>query len=262
MAGVRTLVIPGSLTEESRDARVATYKIGLIGRAAAIFGIEEIVVYEDPEHPEGRRVARILEYQSTAPYLRKRLFPISDELSEVGVLPPLNLPLHTVPTWTDAGELRFATPAGEKVDIGLQKPAELRLDDQEDPPEPGEQFPVRVLAARADNVLVERYHPDPGEVLGFSVSRAPDLRTALRGREPVVGTGREGEPFAKKHLAPEGITLVFGSPERGIEEILGQPPGFPMINTVPAQGTRTVRTEEAVLASLGLVHGVARGLPA
>jgi predicted SPOUT superfamily RNA methylase MTH1 len=93
------------------------------------------------------------------------------------------------------------------------------------------------------------------------VDRAPSLGTALKGREPILGTSRTGEHLAKEHLEPGGVTLVFGSPDQGIEEILGQPPMFPQVNTIPDQGTATVRVEEAVLSSLALIHGVTKGLP-
>lgn len=262
MAGVRSLVVPGSLTAESHDPKVATYKIGLVGRAAAVFGIDEVVVYEDPAHPDARTVGKVLAYQATAPYLRKRLFPISEELTHVGVLPPLNLPLHLVPPEVEPGQLRFGALVGDRVDIGLQHAAELKLESEDERPEPGNQFPVRVLQVRGDHAVVTPHTPAPDEFLSYTVSRAPSLRTALRGREPILGTSRHGEPFAKDHLQPEGVALVFGSPEESIVEILGEPPPFPQVNTIPDQGTRTVRVEEAVLASLGLIHAAASGLPA
>lgn len=261
MTGVSSLIVPGSLTMETPDRRIATYKIGQIGRAAAIFGVDEVVVYEDPEHKEGRLVTRVLRYQATAPYLRKRLFPISEELSHVGVLPPLNLPLHLVEPTVEPGDLRFGTVVGKQVDIGLRQPAELVLDEDEEAPEPGEQFPVEVVGVRRGRVTVALHHPAPGEHPGFRVERTPNLHTALRDRGPLLGTSREGDPFSKEHLDQEGVALVFGSPARGIEEILHSEPDFPMVNTIPDQATQTVRVEEAVLASLGLIHGVASGLP-
>ena len=260
MAGVRSILIPSSITVETTDPKLATYKVGLVGRAAAIFGVDEIVVYEDEAHPEARRIARILQYQATAPYLRKRLFPLSDELAHVGVLPPLNLPLHLVPPAPETGELRLATALGRQAHIGLEAPAELELAAGASEPEPGTQFLVRVKHLRGQRIQVEGVEPaEAGIYPGFSVSRAPSLKAALKFRGPFVGTSRGGEPLATKHLAPEGVALIFGSPLAGVEELLGETPRFPVVNTIPDQQTRTVRTEEAVLVSLGVVHALAKG---
>lgn len=261
MTGIRSLVVPGSLTSETADPRVATYKIGLIGRAAAIFGVDEIVVYEDPAHKDGRRVSRVLQYQATAPYLRKRLFPISQELSHVGVLPPLNLPLHLIEPRVEEGQVRFGALVGDRVDIGLREPVELVAGPEDQDPESGEQFPVIVREERRGRIAVAPYTPEPDEYLGYSVSRSPSLRTALRDQDPILGTSRDGKAFSKEHLEPEGVALVFGSPDEGLEELLGSPPSFPLVNTIPDQATKTVRVEEAVFSSLGLIHGVASGLP-
>jgi len=53
---------------------------------------------------------------------------------------------------------------------------------------------------------------------------------------------------------------VFGSPSRGLYEIarnedvrLGKLLDF-VVNTIPCQGTETVRTEEAILASLAVLN--------
>lgn len=261
MGAVRSLLIPGSLTVETADPKLATYKVGLVGRAAAIFRVDEVVVFEDPDHKDSRLVSQVLRYQATAPYLRKRLFPLSDELAHAGVLPPLNLPAHLVPHGAEAGQVRMGSLVGNQVEIGLGRPAELQLRDGEVLPEPGIQFPVEVKTVRAGTAYVNLHDPAPDEYLGFEVARAPSLRVALKDRGPYIGTSRDGEPFSKKHLAPEGIALLFGSPDKGVEELLGESPRFPMVNTIPDQGTKTVRTEEAILASLGLIHGVACGLP-
>lgn len=254
MSPVSTLVVPGSLTLESPDPKVATYKIGLVGRAAAIFGVDEVVVYEDRDHQKGRQVARVLSYQATAPYLRKQLFPISDDLAHVGVLPPLNLPAHTVPSWVDTGQVRFGTMAGKRVDVGLDQLAELELEEGQEPPEPGEQFPVEVTAARADRVLVTPYAPDDDEFLGYQVRRAPNLRTALKGVGPVLGTSREGRPLEPDDVQ-EDLALVFGTPAKGLTELLDEP-SFPLVNTIPGQKTRSIRVEEAVLATLGRLNAM------
>jgi predicted SPOUT superfamily RNA methylase MTH1 len=106
-------------------------------------------------------------------------------------------------------------------------------------------------------------------VPGFDVSRA-DLEEAL-GRADAgvaIATSRHGEaltttrlPQLASRIEREGATVAFGSPGRGLPAILGvdvedavEPadgPGFDLwLNTIPRQGSETVRTEEAMFASL------------
>lgn len=251
VAGVTSILVPGSLTATIDDDRLATHAVGTVGRAAAIFGVDEVVVYEDPERRGSRRVSQILDYQATAPYLRRRLFPISEDLEHVGVLPPLNLDTHLVDTFVEQGQVRMGAMAGKRVDIGLEGLAEL---DAEEPPEPGQQFPVTITATRADRVLVEP--ADPDEYTTYEVTRTPDLSTAIEGRGPILGTSRRGDGFEPDEHLPddEEVTLVFGTPDRGIQEVLDTPPNFPLVNTIPDQKTRSVRAEEALQASLAVVN--------
>ncbi|MDM7935819.1 MAG: putative RNA uridine N3 methyltransferase, partial [Methanothrix sp.] len=58
----RAILIPSSLTMESRDSRVNTLKVGLIARAAAVFRMDRIVVYRDPEFDDSRFISMVLRY--------------------------------------------------------------------------------------------------------------------------------------------------------------------------------------------------------
>jgi len=40
MAGVTSILVPGSLTATIDDDRLATHAVGTVGRAAAIFGVD------------------------------------------------------------------------------------------------------------------------------------------------------------------------------------------------------------------------------
>jgi hypothetical protein len=116
---------------------------------------------------------------------------------------------------------------------------------------------------------------------GFVVERV-DIPEAL-GREDAgvrIATSRHGQAVSVSRLATlagrlEGdVTVAFGSPERGLPEILDVavedvtahaprwdvddtaevepgPAGFDLwLNTIPRQGSEVVRTEEAMFASL------------
>ncbi len=85
----RAILIPSSLTMESRDRRESTLRIGQIARAAAVFRYNRIVIYRDPEHNDTRFIEMVLRYMDTPQYLRRMLFPRREELRHVGLLPPL-----------------------------------------------------------------------------------------------------------------------------------------------------------------------------
>lgn len=78
-----------------------------------------------------------------------------------------------------------------------------------------------------------------------------------------IATSRHGSPLTLARLtelAPRldatGFTIAFGAPDRGLPDILDvdphtEPGGFDhWLNTIPSQGSETVRTEEAMFASL------------
>lgn len=260
---MQALVIPASVPEDAASDALAAYKVGVLGRAAAVFRVPEVRVYEDPASSSraGRLVSTLLSYQSTAPYLRKRLFPMRDELKHAGVLPPLNTVTHAVDPRPREGQVRqgVVRPDG-LVDAGLDEPGELR----EQAPE-GEAIRVEVEAVDGDRVFLRRVEGPAG---AFEVRRARNLPGALSGLEPAVGTSVDGDPVDRLAgtVPLPGGGIAFGPPERGLGAIL-QEEGATLeeafdvvVNTVPGQGTATVRTEEAVWVTLGLVNGLGAGL--
>jgi hypothetical protein len=87
------------------------------------------------------------------------------------------------------------------------------------------------------------------------------------GADLVLGTSRKGSAFAKvadeignRWKNANSILVVFGSPTRGLHEIASDEgvrlEAFVdfMLNMVPSQGTETVRTEEALLATLAVLN--------
>jgi predicted SPOUT superfamily RNA methylase MTH1 len=71
---------------------------------------------------------------------------------------------------------------------------------------------------------------------------------------------RVARELAEKWKLAASILVVFGAPGRGLAEIASDE-GFRLddlmdfvVNTIPDQGTETVRTEEALLATLALMN--------
>jgi predicted SPOUT superfamily RNA methylase MTH1 len=82
-----------------------------------------------------------------------------------------------------------------------------------------------------------------------------------------IATARIGDKFmdvageiGKKWKNAKHVLVAFGAPTRGLHEIakeqnakLGTIVDF-VVNMIPEQGTATVRTEEALLASLAILN--------
>src|SRR3990170_2143760 len=90
------VAVPASVISDTPHQREKTSKIGCIGRAAAIFRVDEVIVYADDTKANQRRdldlIATLLSYMETPQFLRKRLFELKPELQFAGILPPLRTP--------------------------------------------------------------------------------------------------------------------------------------------------------------------------
>jgi predicted SPOUT superfamily RNA methylase MTH1 len=272
------IAVPASVISDVPHLREKTAKIGLIGRAAAIFRADEIVVYRD--NPREKQttdlelVATLLSYLETPQYLRKRLFKLEPRLQYAGILPPLRTPHHPssgrmvdlcVGDYRE-GVVLGLVKEGVEVDVGVEQPALLR-DKQH---EVGERLTLQIVKAAG---RVEVQAANRGDVPNYWGYRVRVERNSLKqavdnvDADLVVGTSRKGAEIARvrgelarKWKAAGNVLVVFGSPARGVYEIaadegvrLEELLDF-VVNTVPCQGTETVRTEEAVFASLAVLN--------
>ena len=273
-----TIAIPASVISDTPHLREKTAKVGLIGRAAAIFRVDEIVVYRDSpkvaQDIDLDFVATLLRYLETPQYLRKRLFGIEPRLQFAGVLPPLRTPHHPVSGKTRdlrAGQYREGvvlsdTKEGLLVDVGVEEPALLR----ETQYVMGERLTLQVVktAGRVEVQVANR--ADIPDYWGYTLKvERRSLKCVVEAAEAdlVLGTSRNGSAFAevadvigRRWKDAGSILVIFGSPTRGLPEI-AQDEGVRlealmdfMVNSVPSQGTETVRTEEALLATLAVLN--------
>ncbi len=270
-----TVLLPASLVADVPDLRQKTAKVGIIGRTLAIFRVDRVCVYDDHEprladaRSEMRLIKVLLEYMETPQYLRKLLFGRMRELKYAGVLPPLRTPHHpTFSERTSRGSIREGVvlspgKGSSLVELGLGKRGILneRL-------KAGTRVTVRILKDLGDRLLVERVSRSELKTYwGYQVFEAPSLREAvgMLRDEFVVGTSKYGKEIADVagELAVDApIALVFGGPYAGLFEICSRGGVKPeelfdiVVNTIPDQGTETVRTEEALLASLAILNFV------
>lgn len=255
-----SIFIPSSITAETKDLKIKTYKVGSIGRSAAIFRADQIVVYNDnSDRKEVKFISDVLTYMNTPQYLRKKVFPISRELRNVGILPPLRTPHHPTDE-PKVGDYRQGftvkrTKKGTIVDIGADRlalcPEKLSIN---------KVFSFRVTKLSKKDILIEPDKPD--FYWGYKVlSTYKDLYESIQEVKPdfVIGTSRCAEPITSildevKHKIKDArhLAILFGGPYSGLHELIhGRKNIMDLeVNTVPSQGTKTIRTEEAVLITL------------
>jgi predicted SPOUT superfamily RNA methylase MTH1 len=273
------ITIPESVISDTPHLREKTSKIGLVGRAAAIFRVDEIIVYPDSSGKGKQRsevdlIATLLEYMETPQYLRKRLFKLDPRLQFAGILPPLRTPHHPLNSKSEhlkVGEYREGvtlskTKEGVLADIGVEHPALIR----ETQWALGKRLTLQIVKA-GERVEVQTLSKDVIPYYwGYTVT-VEDLSfgNLLRSRkfDLTIATSRIGAKFldiaekvAKKWKNADHTLVAFGAPMRGLHEIakaeganLNDIVDF-VVNTVPEQGTETVRTEEALLASLAIFN--------
>ncbi len=269
----RAIFIPSSLTMESRDLRVNTLKIGQIARAAAVFQYNRIVIYRDQQHNDSRLISLVLRYMETPQYLRKALIPRREELRHVGMLPPLRTAHHPTNSKSESlkiGEFRVGvvvesvgSDGGVWVEIGINRPIPLRTESRYSV---GERLDVRIFSQQplAAEPVDQKETP---VYWGYETEIAEGLESSLAAFHEQGGrvllASRRGKSLTAKLLAQMALTgdkrdlaVVFGSPARGVDAFLSEQSmdRYEMINTIPHQGTETVRVEEAVFATLALLN--------
>ena len=271
-----SIAIPASVVSDTPHLREKTSKIGLIGRAAAIFRVDEIIIYQDKlktdQTAEMNLIALLLSYMEAPQYLRKRLFKIQPELQFAGILPPLRTPHHPLNKQMKqlkVGEYREGitlSKTGESmlIDIGVEQPALIR--DRQIPVNKRVTVKIMKIERQVEAELANQ--EDITTYWGYSVTEEKSSLGKLvkdKHFDLTIATSKYGYPLAKvagkitdRWRDSRSILIVFGAPTRGLNEIARQE-GFSLndvfdyvVNTIPLQGTETVRTEEALIASLAV----------
>jgi predicted SPOUT superfamily RNA methylase MTH1 len=272
------IAIPGSLTSDIPHLREKTLRIGFVGRAAAIFRVDEIIIYPDAPQTDQKRdlklIQTILSYMETPQYLRRKLFKIVPELQYAGTLPPLRTPHHPTANKTESlavGEYREGVVVsnsreGSLVDIGVEHPALV--------PRVTLQTNTRVtvkITELGNQTKAMVVNPEEIKVYwGYKVSVSDVTFVRLlkkRHFDLVVATSRRGKlvspilPELKDRWKSAKKALVaFGAPTQGLNEIAAHEHmqldniADYVVNTIPNQATETVRTEEAVYVTLSILN--------
>jgi predicted SPOUT superfamily RNA methylase MTH1 len=211
---------------------------------------------------------KILRYMDTPQYLRKRSFPKTQSLKFAGLLPPLRTRSHPLESSLDdiqEGTVRWGLQVRPgKVDLGLGKLVNY-------PKNVSERDPTlfRVVKIKPQIMLEMIEREDVGEYWGFEVERVTDLAKFLEESDDAtrIGFSRKAPSYhqiendLKSTIAgTQSVLAVFGGPGHGILDFFGEERESVKssidfwVNTIPDQGTETVRLEEALFTSLGLLN--------
>uniref|UniRef100_A0A8C9ZCK4 28S rRNA (uridine-N(3))-methyltransferase n=1 Tax=Sander lucioperca TaxID=283035 RepID=A0A8C9ZCK4_SANLU len=224
------------------------------------------------------QLARILQYLECPQYLRKWFFPKHKDLQYAGLLNPLDSPHHM--RIDDESEYRegivldrpIKQGKGSLVNCGMRK--DVRIDKQL---QSGLRVTVKLSKTQSPGnqtskickgAVVAPHLPrtEAGLYWGYSVRLASCLSAVFtespydEGYDLTIGTSERGSSVDQTTLSPfKHLLVVFGGLQ-GLEasvdtdqnlEVTDPSVLFDLyLNTCPDQGSRTIRTEEAILVSM------------
>lgn len=295
-----SIAIPGSILENSQSKELRTYLVGTIARAATIYMIDEIVIFDDApannvtttkmhqlETNDGIKTARtcciqfarILQYLECPQYLRKFFFPIHNDLKFTGLLNPLDSQHHLRVTneflYREGIVTNKPHPKGCFVNVGLLN--DVLVDKQLTE---GIRVTVKLpqnsdlKSKKLKGKIVPPSEPRSrtGIYWGYNVRIANSLSQVFSqspyktGYDLTIGTSDKGDDIREvgsKSLKYNHLLLVFGG-LLGLENAVENDDTLTVddpsllfdhyFNVVPQQGSRTVRTEEAVIITLAVLN--------
>ncbi|KAK2500078.1 hypothetical protein MC885_000424 [Smutsia gigantea] len=276
-----SVALPGSILDNAQSPELRTYLAGQIARACAIFCVDEIVVFDeegrDAKTVEGEfrgvgkkgqacvQLARILQYLECPQYLRKAFFPKHQDLQFAGKESEFREGI-VVDRPTRPGH-------GSFVNCGMKK--EVKIDKNL---EPGLRVTVRLnkqqlpesKTCRGKVVSSQDPRTKAGLYWGYTVRLASCLSAVFAeapfqdGYDLTIGTSERGSSVALAQLPSFRHALVVFGGLQGLEAGVDADPNLRVaepsvlfdvyVNTCPSQGSRTIRTEEAILISLAALQ--------
>ncbi|XP_065369913.1 putative methyltransferase C9orf114 [Calliphora vicina] len=300
-----SIAVPGSILENAQSVELRTYVAGQIARAACIYRVNEVIVFDDIGLATARetkrnydmddddadgdtshtvrssclQLARILQYLECPQYLRKFFFPLHKDLKYSGLLNPLDAPHHL----RQQNIFRYregivtekpAKPGHSYVNVGLlndvlvNKALEaglrvtVKLDNTKE----------HVRKQRGTVVSPDEPRRETGVYWGYTVRIAHTMSDIFTkspytgGYDLTIGTSDRGanvQEIPAKSLKFNHVLLVFGGLQ-GLESALSNDDKLQVddpellfdnyINVLPKQGSRTIRTEEAILIAMSALQ--------
>ena len=283
-----SILIPSSIVDNAQSKELRTYLIGELARTIGIFKISEVIIFHDKLKDNSKDYINYfiknLQYLETPQYLRKTLFPMSEDLKLSGLMNPLESQHHLrKDEWSQYREgcVLDRPVNGEYswVNIGLNKDCKIN---QKLPPKT--RVTVKLNENNFNNKL-KYYTGTPvsmsepfiknGTYWGYVVRVCETYKDIFKdsiydeGYDFIIGTSDKGENYRNANFSKKKdfkhCLIIFG----GISGIEGMmiddehnkinstniSKNFDLyLNTCMNQGLRTIRTEEAILISLAVIR--------
>ena len=263
-----SIAIPDSSLSDEITQKEKSAKISKIARMCAIFQIDEIFVYHETlgEKDDALLMVTILKYLETPQYFRRNIYPKMDLLKYSGILHPLNIPSHSKvsdPKKIKSGDIRegiVISVKGKKfVDTGIKQLVQYFGKEKI-----GQRITVQFKTASPSLTIKEISRDDVKEYWGYKVKERGNLFSLLSSWDGhIILTSRKGKTISQELLnsfseSKTHTLVVFGSPERGLHDIIGgkinQIQNSKILNFFPNQATDTVRLEEAISGVLSILN--------
>jgi len=294
-----SIALPGSILDNQQNPELRSYVAGQIARAASVFNVDEIVVFDDTEKKNDEQtenddeddyvskrsrgveqLTKILQYLECPQYLRKFFFPIHPDLKFAGVLNPTDMPHHL--RADDISIYREGIVSKTKADkeghclvkIGLNADCCVNMDLM-----PSIRVTVKLNEGyEYDHVptgtIVSPSEPrnKAGVYWGYTVRVAENLSSVFTGStykggyDLTIGTSEKGKNVDDITVPKfEHLLIVFGG-VGGLEQALQFDDKLEAddpkelfdhyVDTCPNQGSRTIRSEEALFVSLSALRPI------
>lgn len=263
-----SIAIPDSSLSDEITQKEKSAKTSKIARVCAIFQIDEIFIYHETfgEKSDAILMSTILKYLETPQYFRRKLYPKMEQLKYSGILHPLNIPSHSKisdPKKIKSGDIRdgiIVSIKGKKfVDTGIKQLIPFFGEEKI-----GQRITVQFKTGSPDFSIKKISRDDVTEYWGYKVKERGNLLSLLSSWEgKIILTSRKGKIISKESLnwfseSKTQALVVFGSPERGLHEIIGGKinhiQNSKVLNFFLNQGTDTVRLEEAISGVLSILN--------
>lgn len=263
-----SVAIPDSCLKDESTKLDKSRKVSIIARACSIFGVQTIYIYDEGHGNASDRLllATILRYLETPQYLRKTIFPKIDDLRYAGIMHPLQIPHHSLssnPKNLKPGDIREGAVVFHKgkkfIDIGIHQmfPYFGKEWDKK-------RVTIQIKTVEPNITFKEISEHEIKKYWGYKVKERPSLINILEEwKGTIILTSRKGKEITQKQLqdyahSDKPILVVFGAPDRGLYEILGNKinhiQNAKTFNFFPNQATDTVRMEESMLGILSILN--------
>lgn len=283
-----SILFPSSIVDNAQSKELRTYLIGQLARTIGIFKISEVIIFHDKLKTGSKDhlnfFIKNIQYLETPQYLRKTLFPKSEDLTNSGLMNPLDASHHLrIDEWCEYREgcviNRPVNGDYSWVNIGLKKDCKInkklpektrvtvKLNEKS--------FQDKCKFYTGIPVSMREPFEKGGIYWGYVVRVCEKLSEvfdeSIYGEKYdfVIGTSDKGENYRKANFQKKKdfkhCLIVFGGIQ-GIEGMLEDDEHsmnsgkdarglFDLyLNTCLDQGLRTIRTEEAIMISLSVLR--------